>query len=87
MSDVVEACHHGRISSKEVRRRLRGANRVCAYITSSRLKKFILSFFTDKEKGSVKYLYVPNIKGFWQSQLTVKTQALNAQIQLEKPSF
>ena len=25
---VVEACHHGRISPKEVRRRLRGANRV-----------------------------------------------------------
>ena len=66
MSDVVEACHHGRISSKEVRRRLRGANRVGGYITwetSGKFKKFVLSYLTDKDKGSVKDLYVPNIKG------------------------
>ena len=64
MSDVVEACHHGKISPKEVRRRLRGANRVGGYITwetTSKLKKFVLSFLTDK--GSVKDVYVPNIKG------------------------
>ena len=63
MSDVVEACHHGKISPKEVRRRLRGANRVGGYITwetTGKLKKFVLSFLTDKDKGSVKDVYVPN---------------------------
>ena len=63
MSDVVEACHHGKISPKEVRRRLRGANRVGGYITwetPGKLKKFVLSFLTDKDKGSVKDVYVPN---------------------------
>ena len=66
MSDVVEACHHGKISPKEVRRRLRGANRVGGYITwetCGKLKKFVLSILTDKDKGSVKDVYVPNIKG------------------------
>ena len=61
MSDVVEACHHGKISSKEVRRRLRGANKIGSYITwetCGKLKKFVLSFLTDKEKGSVNRVVV-----------------------------
>ena len=66
MSDVVEACHHGKISPKEVSRRLRGANRVGSYIsweTCGKLKKFVVSFLTDKDRGSVQNIYVPNIEG------------------------
>ena len=66
MSDVVEACHHGKIGPKEVSRRLRGANRVGGYIsweTCGKLKKYVVSVLTDKDKGSVQNIYVPNAEG------------------------
>ena len=52
----MEACHHGKISPKEVSRMLRRANRVGGYIslqTCGKMEKFVVLFLTDKDRQSV----------------------------------
>ena len=52
----MEACHHGKISPKEVSRMLRRANRVGGYIslqTCGKMEKFVVLFLTDKDRRSV----------------------------------